>query len=48
MSYRDLVIWNPLPAGGPDYSSPNVRKTKANAERLIDLGAIKAIPIPGA
>ena len=48
VSYRELVIWNGKSGGGPDYEKPHVGKTKANAERLIAMGAIRAVPIPGA
>lgn len=48
MSYRDLMIWNGKAGGGPDYGKPHVGKTRANADRLVALGAIRAVPIPGA
>lgn len=48
ISYRELIMWNGKSGGGPDYEKPHVGRTKANAERLVAMGAIRAVPIPGA
>lgn len=48
ISYREMIIWNGKSGGGPDYDQPDVAKTKANTERLIAMGAISPVPIPGA